>query len=243
MNTYVILGASGDIGIEYIRHLEESNESAVVLAFYNRSFERLAKLKCNNITLIPIRCDLSDCVETERVFRQVAKEYNNITHFISFAFGRLKYDRVTAFSADDVLLNFKIQISSCAIALSYIIPIMKQNKFGRVVILTSSVTTGTPPLFMSEYTIIKYASLGMIKSYAAECIKYNITVNGLAPSMVVTKMWDGISPIILEKNVMNHPLKRAVSYDEINQCIDYLVSKNAGYITGENINLSGGEVI
>ena len=96
---------------------------------------------------------------------------------------------------------------------------------------------------MSEYTIIKYASLGLIKSYAAECIRYNITVNGIAPSMVDAQLWNDISPIISEKSVSSHPLKRTVSFDEINHCIDFLSSKEAGFITGENINRSGGETV
>lgn len=243
MSTYIITGASGDIGINYIQHLDSSGTKAKVIAIGNNSMERLSSVKLDNLELIPIKCDLSDNTSTEKIFSDIANKYKDISHFISFAFGKLKYDRVTAFSAEDIEKSFRIQISSCGIALSKVISVMKKNKFGRIIIITSSASVGAPPAFMSEYTIVKYAALGMIRSYASECIKYGITVNGIAPSMVNTKLWNELPPILSEMNVKNHPQKRSVTFDEINSCIDYIGSEYTGFITGENINLSGGETI
>lgn len=98
-----------------------------------------------------------------------------------------------------------------------------------------------PPTFMSEYAIVKYAAVGMIKSYARECAKYGITVNGIAPSMVETRLWDTLPSLLKEMNIKEHPQKRSVSYKEINACIDFLISPDSNFITGENIVIAGGE--
>ncbi len=243
MSTIVITGASGDIGINYIRHLDDIEQGTRIIAVGNSSISRLSSIEMKNCELIPVQCDLSDNKASEEVFTDIADNNKDINRFISFAFGKLKYDRASAFSAYDIEKNFRIQVSSCGIALSKIIPVMKKNRFGRVIITTSSASIGTPPAFMSEYTIVKYAALGMIRSYAAECIKYGITVNGIAPSMVNTRMWDGLPSMLSEMNLREHPLKRSVTFDEINNCIDNLTSEKSGFITGENINLSGGETI
>ncbi len=242
MSKYVILGASGDMGISYIKHLDEIGVNDTIIAFYNNS-ESLQNLITNNINLIVVKCDLSDPLKAELCLKKIVAEHNDITHFISFAYGKLKYDRITAFSSSDIEKNFRIQITSVCSALSNIIPIMKKRKFGRIILLTSVVTIGKPPVFMSEYTMLKYTLLGMIKSYAVECVKYGITVNGVAPSLVDTKLWNGLPDMIKEMNIKNHPLKRTVSMGEVNNCIDFLASENSGFITGENINISGGESI
>ena len=239
MSTYVIFGAAGDIGLSYILHLIETQPGTRVLAFCNRSYERIEALASPDV--IPVRCDLTDISLTERILSETAERYPDISHFISFAYGRLRYDRVTAFSAEETERNFRIQVTACGIALSKLIPVMKKNRSGRIIIMTSSAAAGMPPAFMSEYVIVKYAAIGMIRSYAGECSKYGITVNGIAPSMVDTRLWDGLSPLLREMNVKNHPQKRSVTFEEINACIDYIASPASGFLTGENIVLSGGE--
>ncbi|HBB19727.1 MAG TPA: hypothetical protein DCZ62_04720 [Ruminococcus sp.] len=243
MNTYVIFGASGDMGISYIKHLDSTDPESTVIGFANNSIERLLSLQCKSLTLVPVKCDLSDDAETDKALAQITERYSNITHFISFAYGRLKYDRVTNFSSRDIEKAFRIQISACGIALSHIIPQMKKHRSGRIIIMTSSAAVGAPPAFMSEYTILKYAAVGMIKSYAAECVKFGITVNGVAPSMAETRLWKDTPSMLAEMIVNGHPMKRAVTFPEISRCIDFLASPDAGFITGENIDLSGGETL
>lgn len=240
MSTYVIFGAASDIGINYISHLLEKEPGVRVLAFCNSSYERIEALASPDV--IPVKCDLTDIALTESILSETASEYPDISHFISFAFGRLRYDRVTAFSAEETERNFRIQVIACCTALSKLIPVMKKNGSGRIIIMTSSAAAGMPPAFMSEYAIVKYAALGMIRSYAGECSKYGITVNGIAPSMVDTRLWKDLPPLLREMNVKKHPQKRSVTFEEINACIDYIASPASGFLTGENIVLSGGEV-
>ncbi len=240
MNTYVIFGATSDIGMSYIEHLNKIEPEAKILAFGNSSIERIDKLESANI--IPVKCDLTDISEIESKVSELPEKYPDITHFISFAYGKLRYDRVTAFSPEETEKNFRIQVTACCIAFNKIIPVMKKNRYGRIIVITSSSAAGIPPAFMSEYAIVKYAAVGMIRSYAGECAKYGITVNGVAPSMVESRFWNELPPLLKEMNIKNHPQKRSVSYKEINACIDYLSSPEAAFVTGENIVLSGGEV-
>lgn len=239
MSTYMIFGATSDIGMSYIEHLNKQNPDTRILAFGNNSIERIENIKCDKI--IPIKCDLNNISEVDKKVSELIGKYTDITHFINFAYGKLRYERVTAFSAEETEKNFRIQITSCCTALNKLIPIMKKNKYGRIIIITSSVATGMPPTFMSEYAIVKYAAVGMIKSYARECAKYGITVNGIAPSIVETRLWDTLPSLLKEMNIKEHPQKRSVSYKEINACIDFLISPDSDFITGENIVISGGE--
>ena len=67
MNTYIIFGASGEIAMKYIQHLDDTGAEIAVLAFYNHNPESLSQLECKHIMLIPIKCDLSNKEETEEI--------------------------------------------------------------------------------------------------------------------------------------------------------------------------------
>lgn len=241
--TYLILGASSDTAISYIKHLDEKLTDCTVYGFCRSSANRLSELELTHVRLIPIVCDLSDIPALDRCLEELSEQGVKITHFLHFAAGKLVYEKASKFSAERLEENFRIQVTSAAEALKYILPMMKKQKFGRVVITTSSCTIGTPPKYMSEYTVVKYALHGLIKSYAAEFFGKNITINGIAPAMMETRFWDTVSPHIAELTRSVQPGKQCIPQEELHKCLDYLTSDEASFVTGENINLSGGQVM
>ena len=188
-------------------------------------------------------CDLSDCEKLESKISEIIDSGVVITHFLHFAAGKLIYEKASKFSYERLVENFKIQVCSADIVLKHILPQMKKQKFGRTVITTSSCTIGIPPKYMSEYTTVKYALVGLIKSYAAEYFGKNVTINGISPAMMETRFWDSVSPHIAELNRSVQPQKQCIEQNEIHECIDYLCSESSSFVTGENINLSGGQTM
>ncbi len=242
-SNYLILGASSDTALSYIKHLDESGKKCHIIAFCYSSSERIEALKLDNITIQTVICDLGDCEAVEKTITGIMESNVRITHVLHFAAGKLIYEKAGKFSYERLNENFRIQVCAIAIILKYVLPAMKKQKFGRVVITTSSCTIGAPPKYMSEYTMIKYALVGLIKSYAVEYFGKNVTVNGIAPAMMETRFWDTVSPHIAELNKSVQPCKQCISPNEVNECIDYLCSESASFVTGENINLSGGQVM
>lgn len=244
---YLIFGASSDVAVSYIKHLDECGGSQRIFAFCRSSAQRLEELELQNTELRIVVCDLTDSAALEQEIKKITDELSQlgeaVTHFLHFAAGQLVYDKIPNFSAERFCASFQIQVSSAMTAMKFLLPIMKKRKFGRIIIMTSSCTIGTPPKYMAEYTAVKYALAGVIKSAAVEYAGKNITVNGIAPAMIETRFWDTVSPHIKEMNLKSQPGGECISMAQIHSCLDYLGSESASFVTGENINLSGGQTI
>ena len=117
---------------------------------------------------------------------------------------------------------------------------MSKRNFGRIIVIGSSCTFGIPPKYMSDYILIKYGLLGLVKAIAGEYSGKQITCNMISPDMMETKFLNDIDKRTAEINALKSSMKRNVTIDEVASGIMYLFSDYAGYINGINLNISGG---
>ena len=87
----------------------------------------------------------------------------------------------------------------------------------------------------------KYALLGLIRAAASEYAGRGITINGLSPNMMETKFLANLDERSIEMNREASAMKRNISLDEVCAALEYLLSAQAGYVNGINMNLSGGD--
>lgn len=238
--TYLILGASSDIGFSYLHHLEDLGVSATVFAVGNHGISKIKDTAYQNITVHPYSCDLSKKEEIDQLMKEILQVSSMISHVLHLAAVPFQYLRASQFSYERICCDFQVQVASIGLILQQLLPKMKKNHFGRTVFMTSSCTIGMPPKNLLEYHTVKYALVGMIRSYAAEFSAYNMTFNGIAPAMVETKFWEKVPEYLVELNKQGQPGGSCISLEEIHHTIDFLFSESTTFINGENINLSGG---
>jgi 3-oxoacyl-[acyl-carrier protein] reductase len=119
---------------------------------------------------------------------------------------------------------------------NFFIQKMLRNKYGRIVnIVSLSGVKGTPG--QTNYSAAKGAVVAATKALAQEVAKRNITVNAVAPGFIRTDMTSQLDEKELIKLV---PVNRFGEAEEVADLVSFLVSKKAGYITGEIININGG---
>lgn len=110
------------------------------------------------------------------------------------------------------------------------------NKFGRIVNIVS--LSGLKGMAgQVNYSASKAGVIGATKALAQEVGKKNITVNAVAPGFIRTDMTQELDEATLKKNI---PLNRFGEPEEVASLVSFLVSENAGYITGEVISINGG---
>ena len=113
---------------------------------------------------------------------------------------------------------------------------MLRNKYGRIVnIVSLSGVKGTAG--QTNYSAAKGGVVAATKALAQEIAKRNITVNAVAPGFIKTDMTSELDEKELIKMV---PVNRFGEAEEVADLVSFLVSKKAGYITGEVININGG---
>jgi 3-oxoacyl-[acyl-carrier protein] reductase len=116
---------------------------------------------------------------------------------------------------------------------------MMKKKYGRIVNIGSVVgSTGNPG--QANYAAAKAAVIGFSKSLAREIASRGITVNVVAPGFIDTDMTKGLSDDQKEAIFKDIPANRLGDPKEIAATVGFLVSEEAGYITGETIHVNGG---
>lgn len=113
---------------------------------------------------------------------------------------------------------------------------MLRNRYGRVVnIVSVSGLKGTAG--QTNYSAAKAGVIGATKALAQEVAKRNVTVNAVAPGFIQSDMTKDMDEKELVKLI---PMNRFGKVDEVAALVNFLVSKEASYITGEVININGG---
>ena len=126
----------------------------------------------------------------------------------------------------------------------YAVPLMKRRKSGRIIVVSS--TAGQRgESFHSHYGASKGGVISLVKGLSTELAPHNILVNCVAPGWVDTDMAASVTkfPRELRKATRNIPLHRFAKPEEIAMPILFLASKMASYMTGEVVNVNGGNVL
>lgn len=117
-----------------------------------------------------------------------------------------------------------------------LLPAMQLHKFGRIINMASvSGIKGLPG--QTNYSAAKGGIIAATKALAQEVARRGITVNAVAPGFIKTDMTKGLDEAALKKTI---PANRFGTPEEVADLVAFLVSPNAGYITGNVISINGG---
>ena len=93
----------------------------------------------------------------------------------------------------------------------------------------------------ANYAAAKAGMIGFSKSLALESARSGVTVNVIAPGYTATPMVNVLKDEILDSIKAQIPLGRLAMPQEIAKAVSYLASEHAAYITGETLNINGGQ--
>lgn len=244
--TYIITGASSDIGIDFLKTLENeenSDNNIVALCQYNSHDAELKNLQkqLKNVDMYLFQCDLSSNAEVNSWIYEMDKLQVTPSHILHLAACRFEYMRLKQFDWEKTLTELNVQVNSLAQLFKIYLPIMAKEKYGKVAIMLTAYTFGVPPKFMADYLVTKYALLGLMKSAASEYSGTGITINGLSPNMIETKFLSNIDKRVIEINANEASMHRNINVEEVVSGLHFLLSADSNYMTGINLNMSGGD--
>ena len=119
---------------------------------------------------------------------------------------------------------------------------MRERKFGRVVNI-SSINGQKGQFAQANYSAAKAGDIGFTKALAQEGARAGITVNAICPGYIATEMVMALPEKIRDSIVAQIPTGRLGEASEIARCVVFLVSDDAGFITGSTLTANGGQYI
>ena len=229
----LITGASRGIGKDIALKSKEKGYEVLGTSTTN---EGVSNLRENGIH--GLQLNLNDKKSVESFNYLLTQEHPDIAVLVNNA-GITRDNIVLRMTEEDWMDVLNVNLNGTFRISKTVLKFMLKKRWGRILNITStSASTGNRG--QANYAAAKAGIEAFSKSLAKEVGSRGITVNAIAPGYIQTDMTKVISEKVKEEILSQIPLSRFGKPEEISQLVDFLISDEASYITGQTIHINGG---
>ena len=249
----IVAASSKGIGLAAAKKLAEEGAN-VVICSRNEENLRIAETELKKASVgevLAIKCDVTQKADIESLVDKAVDHFGTVHILVNNA-GGPPAGYFEDFDDDAWFKAFELNFMSAVRFIRKVLPLMKSQKWGRIINITS-VTVKQPIDNLILSNSIRMAVVGLAKTLALQLAEYNITVNNIAPGYTLTSRVRSLVETrakergvefekIVEELVKEVPAKRMADPSEIGNAVAFLASEAAGYITGVTLFVDGGYV-
>jgi 3-oxoacyl-[acyl-carrier protein] reductase len=240
----LVIGATGGIGQATCIQLAKDGYDIIV--HYNKNKATAEKIQ-KKIKLIKrksmiIRANITSKKSVEEMTKKLIKKFKTISVLVNCAalgVPNIKFDDLEWGNFEK---HHNFNIKSNLYLIQSLIPYMYQQKYGKIVCISTQYTDEPKPE-LSYYISAKSALIGFVKSIATELAPKGISINIVSPGMTDT---DLIADIPLKERMLTAaktPMRRLTLPEDVAGAISFLASNKSDFITGTNIRVNGGQIM
>ena len=247
----LVCGGSRGMGKAIAKTLAAEGASIALLARDEKQLEAASQeiREAGAPQVLALAVDLSRLDEIPKAVKSVKEKFKTVHILINNAGGPAPGNFESVSEADwEKALNQNLK--SVITMTREVIPLMKSQKFGRIINITSQLVKEPPPNMVLSNTA-RAGVVAFAKSISHELASLNITVNTLCPGTISTDRLRSLvekwakeanqSPAAYEQELLKSvPMKRLGRPEEFAQVAAFLASEKASYITGTTIAVDGG---
>lgn len=239
----LVTGASGAIGGAIVRRLAAGGAHVAVHFHGNEERARtvVAAVEALGSEAMAVRADVTVAAEVESMVGQVLEKWGRLEILVNNAGVNRDALLMRMDEADwDVVIETNLKSAYlCSRAVSRA---MMRQRYGRIVNVTSVVgITGNAG--QANYAAAKAGLIGLTRSVARELASRGVTANALAPGFIDAGMTAGLSDELRAKATGMIPLARFGTVEDVAEAAAYLCAEEAGYVTGQILQVDGGMVM
>jgi len=249
----VITGSTSGIGFGIASKFAKDGAKLVINGFASDSeINKISTdlLSLGAVDVLFLGADLSKPLEIDNMFDNIIQKYQRIDVLVNNA-GIQFVSPIETFPPEKWEMIIRVDLIAAFYTIKNVIPIMKKQKWGRVINIASAHALVASP-FKSAYVAAKHGLIGLTKSVALEVAQDGITVNSICPGyvktpLVINQIADtakarSMSEEDVIKNIILgvQATKKFVEIEEVAEFVYFLSSEMASSITGASLSIDGG---
>ena len=238
----LITGGARDIGRAITKNLSK-NGANLAINFYGSLDEANSlenELKEDNIDALFLQGDMTSEVDVKNFIDQATTKFGtNIHGLVNVSGGLVERRTIDQMDLDFLNKVMHLNLNSSFLTIKHSLPFMSDGS--SIVNFASQAGRDGGGPGASAYASSKGAVMTFTRSMAKELGPKGIRVNALCPGMISTTFHDNFTKSEVRSNVANAtPLKREGTSDEIASIVKFLLSNDASFLTGVNLDSNGG---
>ena len=201
---------------------------------------------------IAIKVDVTDEEQVAAMVDQAVQEFGRLDILVSNA-GILIAEEISQFPAEKWRAVMNVNLFGYFLCAKHAARVMKEQRSGAIIQINSK--SGKKGSYKnSAYAASKFGGIGLTQSIALDLAEYGIRVNAVCPGNLLdsplwvdslykqyAKKWGITEEEVRQKYVDQVPMKRGCTYEDVSNVVAFLASDQASYMTGQAINVTGGQ--
>jgi sorbitol-6-phosphate 2-dehydrogenase len=250
----IVTGGAQGLGEAICHRLAHEGAHVVVADVNLEGAQRVAAglVTEANCRAVAVGVDVTDEAQVEAMVQSTVQEFGRLDILVSNA-GILLAEGVDTFAADQWRAVMNVNLFGYFLCAKHAARVMKEQRSG-VIIQVNSKSGKKGSYKNSAYAASKFGGIGLTQSIALELAEYGVRVNAICPGNLIdsplwvdslyaqyARKWSLTKEEVRQKYVDQVPMKRGCTYDDVTNVLVFLASDQAGYMTGQAINVTGGQ--
>ena len=236
--TALVTGAASGLGTAITRKLIQLGATVALVDINLEALKPIATQLGENA--IPFQMDITDEMEVYNVVKSILEKLGKIDILVNAA-GITGQTNTPTHEMPITMVRkvFEVNFWGALYLTKAVLPSMLANNYGRILNIASIAgKEGNPG--MLGYSASKATLIGMTKAQGKEYAETNITVNALAPAVIMTPLVEALPEATVKYMTDKIPMKRAGTLEEVADLVSFIVSSQNSFTTGFCYDLSGG---
>lgn len=204
---------------------------------------------------LAVKVDVTDEAQVEALVVQTVEKFGRLDVVVSNA-GILIAEEIGEFPAEKWRAVMNVNLFGYFLVAKHAAKVMKAQRSGAIIQINSK--SGKKGSFKnSAYAASKFGGIGLTQSIALDLAEYGVRVNAVCPGNLLdsplwnegpnslykqyAKKWGITEAEVRQKYIDQVPMKRGCTYDDVCNVVVFLASDQSGYMTGQAINVTGGQ--